>query len=62
MVAIIFIMITITICIYMIFVGANKLKTEEERKLEDEEQIKYIRKYQNERNKNGGKKSRKIIQ
>lgn len=62
MVAIIFIIITITFFIYMIFVGANKLKTEEERKLENEEQIKYIRKYQNERNKNGGKKSRKIIQ
>lgn len=61
MIATIIVMIIITILIYMILVGANKLKTEEEKRLEDEEQIKYIKNYQNEGNKNEYRKFRKNI-
>ena len=44
------IFLIITIFMYLVMVGADKCKTEEERRLEDEEQINYLRNY-----KNGGK-------
>lgn len=40
----------ITIFMYLVIVGADKCKTDEERKFEDEEQMNYLRNY-----KNGGK-------
>lgn len=43
--------------LYIIIVGANMDKTPEERKMEDEEQMKYLRDYKSR--KNGGKKSEK---
>ena len=44
------IFLIITIFMYLVMVGADKCKTEEERRLEDEEQMNYLRNY-----KNGGK-------
>ena len=44
------IFIIITILMYLVIVGANICKTEEEKKLEDEEQMNYLRNH-----KNGGK-------
>lgn len=44
------IFLIITIFMYLVIVGADKCKTEEERRLEDEEQMNYLRNY-----KNGGK-------
>ena len=44
------IFLIITIFMYLVIVGADKGKTEEERRLEDEEQMIYLRNY-----KNGGK-------
>lgn len=44
------ILLIITIFMYLVIVGADKCKTEEERRLEDEEQMNYLRNY-----KNGGK-------
>lgn len=35
----------VTISIYIIIVGGNKNKSVEERKIEDEEQMKYLKKY-----------------
>ena len=48
---IIFIGGIIAIFTYLIFLGANKCKTEEEKILEDEEQMKFLKEY-----KNGGNK------
>ena len=42
--------IIITLFMYLVIVGANKSKTNEERFYEDEEQMKYLKDY-----KNGGK-------
>ena len=42
--------ILITIFMYLVIVGTEKCKTDEERKFEDEEQMNYLRNY-----KNGGK-------
>ena len=44
------IFLIITIFMYLVMVGEDKCKTEEERRLEDEEQMNYLRNY-----KNGGK-------
>lgn len=44
------IFLIITIFVYLVIVGADKCKTEEERRLEDEEQMNYLKNY-----KNGGK-------
>ena len=44
------IFLIITIFMYLVMVGADKCKTEKERRLEDEEQMNYLRNY-----KNGGK-------
>ncbi len=44
------IFLIITIFMYLVIVGSAKCKTEEERRLEDEEQMNYLRNY-----KNGGK-------
>ncbi len=44
------ILLIIAIFMYLVIVGADKCKTEEERRLEDEEQMNYLRNY-----KNGGK-------
>lgn len=35
----------ITIFMYLVIVGADKCKTEEERRIEDEEQMKYLKNY-----------------
>lgn len=43
-------MLLLAIFTYLILLGASKCKTEEEKKFEDEEQIKYLQNY-----KNGGK-------
>lgn len=44
------IFLLITIFMYLVIVGADKCKTEEEKRYEDEEQMNYLRNY-----KNGGK-------
>lgn len=49
MIVIIIIIVIIAIFTYMLILGANKCKTDEERRLEDEEQIKYIRKWEENR-------------
>lgn len=36
-----------TIVMYLLIVGADMCKTDEERKIEDDEQMKYFRNYQN---------------
>ncbi len=40
----------ITVFMYLVIIGANKNKTDEEKFYEDQEQIEYLKKY-----KNGGK-------
>lgn len=47
----------IALGLYIIILGANMDKTPEERRLEDEEQMRYLREYENR--KNGGKKNDK---
>lgn len=49
--------ILITIFIYMIIIGANMTKTDEEQLLEDEEELKYLRDY-NSRRKISDKKNK----
>ena len=49
----IFFGLTIALVLYIIIVGANTDKTPEERKSEDEEQMKYLKEYKNR--KSGGK-------
>lgn len=49
--------IIITIFIYMIIFGANITKTDEERLIEDEEELKYLRDY-NSRRKISDKKNK----
>lgn len=43
------IFLIITIFMYLVIIGANRLKTEEEQQLEDEEQMKYLKEYKNRR-------------
>lgn len=45
--------LTITLVLYIIIVGANMDKNPEERKKDDEEQMRYLKEYKNR--KNGGK-------
>ena len=48
----IIILIVIAIFMYLVIVGANLLKSEEERKFEDKEQMEYLRNYhKNKKNK-----------
>lgn len=47
----------IALGLYIIILGAYMDKTPEERRLEDEEQMRYLREYENR--KNGGKKNDK---
>lgn len=54
---IIFLSLATALGLYIIILGANMDKTPEERKLEDEEQMKYLREYRNR--KNGGNKNDK---
>ena len=42
--------LVIALFMYLVIIGANKCKTDEEKLYEDEEQMKYLRNY-----KNGGK-------
>lgn len=49
----IFFGLTIALGLYIIIVGANMDKTSEDRKSEDEEQMKYLKEYKNR--KSGGK-------
>ena len=44
------IFLLITILMYLVIVGADKCKTDEERRLEDEEQMNYIRDYKKAKN------------
>ena len=46
-------MLIIAILMYLVILGANKTKTAEEREMEDKEQIKYLKKYNSRRKKNG---------
>ena len=46
-------MIIIAVLMYLVIVGANMCKTAEEREMEDKEQIKYLKKYNSRRKKNG---------
>lgn len=48
-------MFIIAIFMYLIILGANKDKTVEERKLEDKEQIEYLKRYSLRRQKSGKK-------
>lgn len=43
-------MIFITVFTYLIILGASMNKSDEERKAEDEEQMKYLREYKKRRN------------
>ncbi len=56
---IIVILIIIAILTYMIVLGGNMNKTQEEKYIEDKEQIEYIKNYQNGGNKIGNKKRNK---
>jgi hypothetical protein len=51
-------MLIIAVATYLVIVGGNMDKTPEEQRLEDEEQIKYIRNYCNERNKSEKSKTK----
>ena len=46
-------MIIVAVLMYLVLLGANMSKTAEEREMEDKEQIKYLKKYNRKRKKNG---------
>ena len=46
-------MIIVAVLMYLVLLGANMSKTAEEREMEDKEQIKYLKKYNSRRKKNG---------
>lgn len=46
----------ISLFTYLIIVGGNMNKTDEERRLEDEEQMNYLKEYKNRRNNSWSKK------
>lgn len=53
---ILYILLTlIALFTYLIIVGGNMNKTEKEKRLEDEEQMKFLEDYENRRKKIGGK-------
>ncbi len=56
---IIIILIIIAIFTYLIILGGNMQKTQEEQEIEDKEQMEYIKDYQNGGNKVGNKKRSK---
>ena len=56
---VIIILIIITIFTYMIILGGNMEKTQEEQEIEDKERMEYIEDYQNGGNKIGNKKRSK---
>lgn len=41
--------LTIAVFMYLVIIGSSKLKTKEEQQLEDEEQMKYLKEYENRR-------------
>ncbi len=50
MVMIILLFILIALLTYLIILGSNASKTEEERKIEDQEQIEYLEKWRKRKN------------
>lgn len=52
-------LLAIAVFTYILFIGANMNKTDEERELEDKEQIEYLRNYKNGGNKVESKKKNK---
>ncbi len=42
-------MIIIAVLMYLVLLGANMLKTEEEQEIEDREQMEYLKKYKSRR-------------
>lgn len=55
MVTLIIVMLLVAILIVLIIIGANMSKTDYERQLEDEEQMRYLREYQENKNKKSSK-------
>lgn len=51
MVTLIIVMLLVAILIVLIIIGANLSKTDYERQLDDEEQIRYLKEYQEKKNK-----------
>lgn len=52
-------LLAVTFFTYILLISANMDKTDEEREIEDNEQLKYIRNYKNGGNKGGSKKRNK---
>lgn len=50
MIMIILLFILIALLTYLIILGSNRNKTEEERKIEDQEQIEYLEKWRKRKN------------
>lgn len=50
MIMIILLFILIALLTYLIILGSNRSKTEEERKIEDQEQIEYLEKWRKRKN------------
>ncbi len=46
-------MIIIAVLMYLVIVGANMCKTAEEREMENNEEMEYLKKYDSRRKKNG---------
>ena len=46
-------MIIIAVLMYLVIVGANMFKTAEEREMENNEEMEYLKKYDSRRKKNG---------
>ena len=55
MVTLIIVMLLVAILIVLIIIGANICKTDYERQLDDEEQMRYLKEYQEKKNNKSGK-------